>query len=166
QCSGAKTDSCLAPAQVAALRAVYQGAAAPDGEWVMHPMSRGGEAGWSMFVGTNGSGSDMSYGALNALFGLVMNRPVDLATFSLSDAQALRNTSFAEMYEAADPDLSPFFSRGGKLILWHGENDPGPSPVGTTDYARTVLAEAPGAHQSMRYFLYPGVGHCAGGPGA
>lgn len=166
QCTGAKTDSCLAPAQVAALQSVYQGAADVDGEWVMHPLSRGGEAGWSMFVGTNGSGSDMSYNALDTLFGLTMGRPVDLARFSVADAQALRRTEFAEMYEADDPDLQRFFAGGGKLILWHGENDPGPSPVATTDYARAVLAAVPSAGQSMRYFLYPGVGHCAGGPGA
>ncbi|HLV07185.1 MAG TPA: tannase/feruloyl esterase family alpha/beta hydrolase [Croceibacterium sp.] len=166
QCTGAKTDSCLAPAQVAALRSVYEGAGDADGEWLMHPLSRGGEAGWSAFVGTDGSGRDMSYSALETLFPLGMGRQVDLAGFSAADARELRRTAFAEMYEAGDPNLRPFFARGGKLILWHGENDPGPSPVATTDYARAVLSRVPNANQSMRYFLYPGVGHCAGGPGA
>lgn len=166
QCSGAKNASCLAPAQVAALQTVYQGTRGSDNEWAMHPLSRGGEAGWSAFVGTNGSGSDMSYGALNTLFPLALGRPTDLAQFSLSDVQALRRTQFAEMYEAKDPNLQPFFRRGGKLILWHGESDPAPSPVGTIDYAQAVQSQAPAARQSMRTFLYPGVGHCAGGPGA
>ena len=70
------------------------------------------------------------------------------------------------MYEARDPNLAPYFAHGGKLLLWHGESDPGPSPVGTNDYARAVLSHAPAAAQSMRYFLLPGVEHCRGGPGA
>lgn len=166
QCSGAKTASCLAPAQVAALRTVYEGVRGPDGEWAMLPMSRGGEAGWSFFVGTDGSGQDASYSALNTLFPIALGRPVNLADFSATDVPGLRGTAFGKMYEAKDPNLTPFFRRGGKLILWHGENDPGPSPVGTTDYARAMLADAPAANQSMRYFLLPGVEHCGGGPGA
>jgi len=167
QCSGAKNASCLAPAQVAALRTVYQGVRAPDGQWAMFPMSRGGEPGWSLFVGTDGKGADASSNAVSSLFSLALGgRAVSLANYSMADVQAIRATAFAAMYEAKDPDLAPFFARGGKLILWHGENDPGPSPVGTSDYVRSALAQTSGARQSLRYFALPGVEHCRGGPGA
>ena len=166
QCTDAKTASCLAPAQVAALRAVYTGSRGPDGQWAMLPMNRGGETGWTAFVGTAGTGSDMSYGALNVLFPMAMGHPVDLARFGAADVAALRATQFGRMYDAADPNLAPFFRRGGKLILWHGESDPGPSPVGTVDYATAVGRQVPAANQQMRLFLLPGVGHCGGGPGA
>jgi feruloyl esterase len=168
QCSGAKNATCLAAPQVAALKAVYDGSKTPDGEWAMFPMSRGGEAGWSLFVGTDGAGNDPSGGGglknLSPLF--FGDREVDFASFTMGDVQAVRGSAFAQMYEAKNPDLSAFFGRGGKLLLWHGENDPGPSPVGTNDYARAVLAGNEGAAQSMRYFLMPGVEHCRGGPGA
>lgn len=166
QCRGAKSDSCLSAAQVTALRTVHQGARAPDGQWALLPMSPGGEAGWSFFVGTDGSGRDASYSALDNLFAIALGRPVDLARFAMADVEALRGTPFAEGYEADEADLQPFFAGGGKLLLWHGENDPGPSPVGTNDYVRAMLAEAPGARRQMRYFTLPGVQHCGGGPGA
>lgn len=168
QCSGAKDATCLAPAQVAALKAVYEGSKTPDGEWAMFPMSRGGEGGWSRFVGTDGAGNDPSGGGgLKNLAPLFFgDRTVDFANFTMADVQQVRRSDFAKMYEARDPDLSKFFGRGGKLLLWHGENDPGPSPVGTNDYARAVLADSEGAADSLRYFLMPGVEHCRGGPGA
>ena len=37
-------------------------------------------------------------------------------------------------YEASDPDLSRFIARGGKLLIWHGINDGGPSYRGSIDY--------------------------------
>ena len=64
QCTGAKTASCLTAPQVTALRTVYEGIRAPDGEWAMLPMSRGGEAGWAAFVGTGGAGPDPTNGLL------------------------------------------------------------------------------------------------------
>ena len=168
QCSGEKNASCLAPAQVAALRTAYEGVRAPDGEWALLPMSRGGEAGWAAFVGTNGTGQDgTNGGGLGGLLPLIFrDRPVTLAGMTLEDVQQVRRSDFARMYEAKDPNLTPFFRRGGKMILWHGESDPGPSPVGTNDYYRAVLSAAPAARDNLRYFLLPGVGHCGGGPGA
>jgi feruloyl esterase len=168
QCTGAKTASCLAPAQVEALRFAYSGTREPNGEWAMLPMSRGGEAGWSRFVGTGGTGADATGGGgLQGLAPLILGgRPFDFANFSMADVRAVRASDFAEMYEAKDPDLAAFFRRGGKLLLWHGESDPGPSPVGTNDYVRAVLAGVPAAARNMRYFLLPGTEHCGGGPGA
>lgn len=168
QCSGAKTATCLAPAQVTALKTIYEGLKTPKGEWAMLPMNRGGEAGWSMFVGTAGTGEDATGGGgLKGLLPLLFpGRTVNLADFTMADVQQVRDSDFAAMYEAREPGLGEFFSRGGKLLLWHGESDPGPSPVGTTDYAKAVFADSEQAGQSMRYFLLPGVGHCRGGPGA
>ena len=167
RCSGAKTDSCLSAPQVTALRTAYDGLRAPDGEWAMLPMSRGGEAGWAAFVGTAGDGRDATNGGgLGGLLPLMFEQPPTLAELTLAQVIDVRRSEFARIYEARDPDLGPFFRSGGKLLLWHGESDPGPSPVATNDYFEAVLAQAPAARSQARYFLYPGVGHCAGGPGA
>ena len=54
---------------------------------------------------------------------------------------------------------------GGKLLLWHGFHDPGPSALSTIDYYEAVLRAVPTARESVRLFLAPGVLHCGGGPG-
>ncbi len=168
QCTGAKSATCLAPAQVTALSTIYQGIRAPDNSWAMFPMSRGGEAGWSLFVGTAGTGEDATGGGgLGGLYPNILGRPLDYAAFDPDrEYSAVRASPFAQEYEAKNPDLSGFFGRGGKLLMWHGENDPGPSPVGSNDYAQAVISTNPEAQEQFAYFLLPGVEHCRGGPGA
>jgi hypothetical protein len=131
----------------------------------MLPMSRGGEAGWSRFVGTDGAGPTRRRRRAAGLAPLILKPPFDFASSrwptSARCAQRLRGD-----VRGQGPDLAAFFASGGKLLLWHGESDPGPSPVGTNDYVRAVLAAARRARQQLRYFLLPGTEHCGGGPGA
>ena len=168
QCTGEKTASCLSAPQVAALQSVYDGRRAADGSYMMLPLRRGGEASWSFFVGTNGTGVDPSRGGgLGGVYPIA-NPGVEWSMLGMTERDYLtvRSSPFAALYEAKDPDLSAFFARGGRLMLWHGESDAGPSPVATLDYVQAVQASNPAAANQMRYFTLPGVGHCRGGPGA
>jgi feruloyl esterase len=170
QCESEKTGSCLSAPQVAALQTIYDGIRASDGSWAMHPMRRGGESGsgWTYFVGTGGTGSDATGGGgLISLAPLFFgDQKVDFGAFTDANYLDVRRSDFAALYEAKDPDLSEFFANGGRLMLYHGENDPGPSPVGSNDYAEAVMAQNAAATDQFRYFVLPGVSHCAGGPGA
>ncbi len=165
---GQDKDSCLSPAQVKALNTAYDGIRAPDGAWAAFPMNRGGESGWSRFVRTGTAPDATGGGGMIGLKPLIFgDAPVDFAAFRADrDVKTARTSAFAKAYEATDPNLRPFVARGGKLILWHGQSDPGPSPVGTADYYRAVVKAVPNAAQSVRLFMAPGVEHCGGGPGA
>jgi feruloyl esterase len=159
----------LTAVQASALRTAYEGVRASDGSWVQWPMSRGGEADWGLFVAINGDWKEFSngggYGGLLPV--LYPGKAVDIHALTPAQVVEARKSAFAQMYEAKDPNLSQFFARGGKLLLWHGENDPGPSPVGTIDYFEAAKkADPSGAANGLRLFLDPGVGHCGGGPGA
>jgi feruloyl esterase len=96
------------------------------------------------------------------------NSAWDYKTFNVDQglADALRQTSHD--LDATNPDLGPFAQRGGKLILYHGWNDPAISAYGTIDYFNEVRSTmgADKADSFVRLFMVPGMQHCMGGPGA
>lgn len=77
--------------------------------------------------------------------------------------------SMAALNDATNPNLQPFLAAGGKLILWHGGNDAALSWKATADYYGQVVAAMGGRANTdtfVRFYVAPGVNHCAGGPGA
>ena len=163
------TASCLTAGQVATLRKAYAGERAPDGSWAALPLQRGGEMGWSRFIDAAGTGVDTTRGGgmmglKDLLFG---TRAIDMTALTAADVPSARASAFAKSYEAADPDLRRFMAHRGKLILWHGWSDPGPSPINTIAYYDQVRGkDAKSSAANVRLFLNPGVEHCGGGPGA
>jgi feruloyl esterase len=177
--------TCLSARQVETVRKMYAGHRTPDGEVIAEGITHGSEPDWALrSVGTPA----LPLG-LNALLGapfvayLVKLDP----TFSLfevdvdADLDEVKTALPTREIEAGDPDVMPFVHRGGKWIIWHGFNDPGPSPKQTAKYYETVvdaigteLRHGRGARgrntlrrvqEHVRYFLAPGVFHCGGGPG-
>jgi feruloyl esterase len=91
--------------------------------------------------------------------------------FDIDDVTAGKADLMKSLMNATDPDLTRFLvRRGGKLILWHGWNDAGAPPEPTKDYydevvAKTFGADVAKAREHARLFMFPGMGHCSGGPG-
>lgn len=71
----------------------------------------------------------------------------------------------ASFLNADDPNLTRFAARNGKLLLWHGWNDPALNPLGTIEYFEQVRARDAKAADYLRLLLLPGVLHCFGGEG-
>lgn len=171
----APSSGCLAPAQVIAARTLYDGIRTTDGRVAAYPLARGSEMSWSQFIkvmpeadpGAGASGASVS-GLRSLIFG---NRNFELTSFDPEKHLALvRGTPFAKAYEAASADVAAFVDRGGKLILWHGFDDSGPSPTGTIEYYEAIQQslgpKVSTLSSPVRLFLAPGVEHCRGGPGA
>jgi feruloyl esterase len=167
QCKkGESGSSCLSAPQVHALNEAYRTQRTHSGVVGNYALMRGGEAGWNPFVPTFPGTRTAMNGDLGNLVPLMFgNKGFDPTHFNIEKQQAaIHQTPFAAEYEASSPDLSKFFRRGGKLLIWHGMDDPGPSPLATTAYyERAVKANG---SQNLRLFVLPGVYHCGNGPGA
>jgi len=165
----AASDACLSAEQAGALRRAYADVRGSDGKVVVYGLARGGEPGWGVFVATKPqpgpAGAPAAGGnPLNAyIYG---DANYDEAKFDpVTDTAKVRSSAFAKDYESDDPDIRPFLAKGGKLILWHGLSDPGPSPFATAAYYEQVK-KTTGNGSAVRLFLAPGVSHCGGGTGA
>jgi feruloyl esterase len=161
--------TCLSAAQVATVRSAYRGIRMSDGRFAAMPLMRGGESDWvARMVGTpqQPRGVNALLGAPFMAYIAVGDPDYDFMTFDPErDFRVLDGGIAAAEVHQQNPKIAPFVARGGKLLLWHGFNDPGPSPLSTVAYYEAVLSAVPSARDSMRLFLAPGVLHCAGGAG-
>ena len=153
-CKEGKTDSCLAPDKVAAIKKAIGG-----------PKTAGRIQVYPGFLYDPGIAADspirgiLSPGA--GIFGpATKEMEVDVEKEALADAQAL--------VDSMSVNLTTFSARGGKLIFYHGDSDPWFSPLDTFDYYKDMAAANGGldaVSKWSQFYFVPGMGHCGGGPG-
>jgi feruloyl esterase len=169
ECESGAPAECLTHAQVESVRRVYAGVKTKDGKFAAMPIMRGGESDWvTRMVGTPEmpNGVNARLGAPFMSYIVKADPRYDIFTFDPErDMAALNGGIAAAEVHQQNPAIGPFVARGGKLLLWHGFNDPGPSPLSTIDYFEAVQKAVPAARESVRLFLAPGVLHCRGGAG-
>ena len=163
-CKAGDAADCLTVPQVASARQLYSPVKSKKGESVYPGRMPGVEAGWAARIPTPGAPMNPLWGDMPRYVGH-RDATWDVMSFDLDAdlALTLKNASFIE---STDPNLAKFKARGGKLLLWHGWADPGPSPRNTINYYSEVGKTLGGKQDDwMRLFLLPGVGHCGGGVG-
>jgi hypothetical protein len=172
QCRGAEADNCLTGPQVQALRKIYSGPQDTSATGPLRGFEPGGElgsTGWEDWLtGSRPQKSVQYHYALEFYRYLVYDNPRwNLDQFEFArDRDAMRRRLGAIM-DATDTNLTAFKARGGKLILYHGWNDPALPAGVTADYYERVQ-ERMGREQTsdfVRLYMVPGMQHCFGGPG-
>lgn len=171
---GTNQEGCLTHAQVETARAIYQGAHDAEGDrLVLSGPLPGSELAWAgVYVPQPGNDRIMSAmistGTLKNL-AYEKNPPPGYTLQDLEFTPALfeATTKLHALYDATDPQLTPFAKAGGKLILWHGLADPHISPLNTIAYyeALNKTMGAKEVQQFARTYLFPGGYHCGGGEG-
>ena len=171
-------DECFTPKQVAAIKAIWSGPKNSKGEVVYPGLMPGAEAapgGWGAWVTGAKPFTSTHWFAQDGFFkNTVFENPNwDFRTFDFERDLALALRKAGPIYDAIDPDLRRFANHGGKLLLYHGWNDPDISPLNTIAYYEQVrkFAAKHGGERIgrtgdvIRLFMVPGMLHCSGGPG-
>jgi feruloyl esterase len=171
-CKGKESDACLTAPQVASLKAIYAGVRDSAGQLIFPgalPGAEEGRGGWATWITGSEEGKSSGTFFVTGYFAdMVYSDPNwDFRTANIDDALKQAYAKTGDALDAMNPDLKPFLAHG-KLILYHGWNDPGISPLNTVDYygkvVNTVGSEK--VDQSLRLYMVPGMQHCGGGPGA
>jgi feruloyl esterase len=165
ECKAGASSSCLTPSQVATARLMYSTVTNARTKREIGGVARGSELGWTDLGWT---ASAQNTGLNLFRFVVRQNAGWALRDFKLDVDLPLAEEKDQNTMNALNPDLGPFFMRGGKLIHYHGLSDPQISPWNSTQYYDTVVRTV-GSREvvaaSHRLFLAPGMGHCGGGEG-
>jgi feruloyl esterase len=167
--SGPPSAECLSAAQVQTVRSAYSGVLMRNGRPAAMPLMRGGESDWvARMIGTPNQprGLNALLGAPFMAYIAVGDPKYDFMAFDPERDWSVLNGGIAAAHvHQQNVNITPFVASGGKLLLWHGLNDPGPSALSTIEYYESVLEKTTNADDAVRLFLAPGVLHCGGGPG-
>jgi feruloyl esterase len=165
QCAGADAPTCLTAAQVETTRAIYADVKNPrSGEVYFPGHEPGSENGWNTMAGANPFGVGLEV-FRNAAFAGDASWDYKTLNFDADMAKAMKG---AGAIDATDPNLKAYFDRGGKIIQYHGWNDPQISPRSSVMYYDNVVKANGGlakVQQNHRLFMVPGMAHCGGGDG-
>lgn len=162
-CKGEETATCLTAAQVESARLTYAGPRDSKGKVLFPGMEPGSESGWA----TLSSAKPMAY-AEEIYQHLVFNDlKWNYMTFVPERDMKLAEQAVGPLMNSTDPNLRPFFYRGGKLLMYHGWADPGIAPRNSVNYYESVVKTlgAKATDNEIKLFMVPGMGHCGGGDG-
>ena len=190
QCAaGQDASTCLSPAQVGIFRKIYQGPVEPrTHESILSGLTPGSELMWDRyFVGKkNPVSADRPWAGF--LTDMVYSDADYLAqekylSFDFDkDYAALRRKKVAgesldASWNSRSRDLEAFKQAGGKIIHYHGWDDPNIPALEAVKFFMSVVADQARRHhlapeqalemtrQFYRLFMVAGMGHCFGGEG-
>jgi hypothetical protein len=169
-CKQGDAADCLTAEQVQSLKEIYAGKVDASGKQVFPgymPGAEDAEGGWSGWL--LGDPAATVFFANGYFKDFVYEDPAwKLSSFVFARDYGVANEKTAAALNATDANLKPFAARGGKLIVYHGWDDPAIPALSSVEYYDRVRAAmgASAMDGATRLYMVPGMLHCDGGPGA
>ena len=175
QCKpGQDAGECLTAPQVAAARAIYDGRKDPrTGRIALPGITPGAEAqsgSWQAWI--TGPSQDRNANAAgyqfasNAFKYFAFQDPTfDILKLDLGAEFDRAKAKMGPAIDSDSPDLAAFKKRGGKLIQYHGWNDPAIPAASSIRYYEEVGRKMGDTSGFYGLYLVPGMLHCGGGAG-
>jgi feruloyl esterase len=163
-CKNGDAADCLTASQIESLKVIAGGSKNPRTGEALYP---GYPIGINMQGPVVGKNPDNS--APTVFRALFQDANWDYHTFNFDTDTARADKLGNNLINAVDPaKLSQVFAHGGKIILYHGWNDPAITPLISINlYEDAVKANGGVAktYNDIRLFMVPGMNHCGGGEG-
>ncbi len=162
-CDGADRADCLTKDQAETANAMTRPIRDPKSGAVLHPgrYYPGSELGWGGVAGPSPSGESHE-----GMRKIVFTPDWDYHTIKVPEDVERAVKADKGLLFGGDPDLSRFFRRGGKLLMYHGWADPLVSPdTSLIMFKKINDTVGASAANSLALFMVPGMAHCQGGAG-
>ena len=172
-CKSGQKEGCLTAPQVASARAFYDGRKDKSGKLVFPGYSPGAESlngSWNAWItGPNADTNQKAAGpsfSSNAFKYFGFQDPnFDYLKMDLGAQMDGAVKKMAAVLDSPNPNLGPFKAHGGKLIQYHGWNDPAIPPRASVAYYEAVKKTMGDTSDFYRMYLIPGMLHCGAGVG-
>jgi hypothetical protein len=160
----AVNEACLTPTEATAIDRIWKGATNVKGELLWPGVERGAA------IDLLGGPMPFIIAVNQPKYWVYLDPTWDWNVVTLANyEQFFKKTRemVGPMLATDNPNLSAFRARGGKMITWHGFNDPLIMPQGSIRYYDSVVKSSGKNYGDVqkfyRLYMAPGVEHCGGG---